>query len=521
MGIDDRSPRTVLGGVLEMGRRRLLVSIRVSLVVAYGVTLGLPGSTLAEDTVANTNVGELDVALALESAFVRAIERSEHSVVAIARGRRGDRTKLQDPQFIPHEYCAGVIVDSEGLILTNYHSLGKVSENDYVVWHQRRAYADVKVLAADPWSDLAILEIKARDLTPIQFADAQGLKKGRIVISLGNPYAIARDGDVSATWGIVSNIGRKVDGPLSGSSSPERVDPRRRETLYHYGGLIQTDAKLAKNTSGGPLLDLSGRMIGLSTSIAVLAGFEKGTGYAIPVDDRFRATLAKLQKGEEIENGFLGVAPRNPVPQQGEVGVILERVELGTPAALGGLSSFDEVVRIDDAEIRSVDDLFFKVGATPPGEIVNVTLRSSGGLFPDRTVTKPIRLTKKPNTATRPIIATAPKRHWRGMQVDYGTAVSLSRLTALAPEGCVIATAVEQDSAAWQAGLRTGTVVCQVDGVPVQAPDEFFAAIEEKESDVVSLTLFEQGKRRTVEVAVDATDDAEAGNAVVDDVGSP
>ena len=92
-------------------------------------------------------------------------------------------------------------------------------------------------MRADPRSDLAVLEIEATDLTPIKFGDATKLKKGQIVIALGNPYAIARDGQVSASWGIVSNLTRK-DGPSTGREGPAHASPR----LHQYGTLIQTDA---------------------------------------------------------------------------------------------------------------------------------------------------------------------------------------------------------------------------------------------------------------------------------------
>jgi len=442
---------------------------------------------------------EIAAARALEEALVQCIEKAEQSVVAIARGRRGAARELQQSPFIPHEYCTGVIVDGNGLILTNYHSLGKVDENDYVVWKQGESFP-AQVKAADPWSDLAILEIKASDLKPIEFGDASGLKRGRIVIALGNPHAIARDGNVSATWGIVSNMSRKIDGPVQGNVDADTVDPRSRETLYHFGGLIQTDAKLAKGTSGGPLLDLDGKMIGLSTSIAVLAGFEKGTGYAIPVDARFIRVVEKLKRGEEIENGFLGVAPRNPYRDRGEVGVVLDRVEQGTPAALDGLNVSDEIVRIDDQDVRTIDDLFFKIGSMPPGHTAQVTIRSARrGLFDKKQVTVPVRLTKKPHTATRPIIATAEQPQWRGVRVDYGTALSLKRISTLDPEGCVIVTEVEKDSAAWAAGLRVGSVISHVNDELVKTPEQFYAAVAEID-DTVSFTLFDRSGRSFIEV---------------------
>ncbi|MFB3107205.1 MAG: S1C family serine protease, partial [Pseudomonadales bacterium] len=157
------------------------------------------------------------------------------------------------------EYATGVVVDRNGLILTNYHTLGDALRNDYVVWVSGKAYSNVGVKAADPWSDLAVLEIDAKDLKPIVLGDATELKKGRIVIALGNPHAIARDGHASATWGIVSNLRRKVDGPLEGGEGPNSVALSDRETRYHYGALIQTDARLARGSSGGPLLDLADR----------------------------------------------------------------------------------------------------------------------------------------------------------------------------------------------------------------------------------------------------------------------
>ena len=243
--------------------------------VATSMTLAMLSRAVVAQEVPSTR---LSAAKALEQSLVTAIAKAEQSVVAIARGRRGTKPKLSDQRFVPLEYSTGVVVDQSGLILTNYHTLGEVAKHDFVVWMAGKSYRNAVVKAADPWTDLAILEIKASNLKPIEFGDSSRLKKGRIVIALGNPYAIARDGNVSATWGIVSNLSRKVDGPLTGAAGPDVVPHRSRETRYHFGGLIQTDAKLARGTSGGPLLDLDGKMVGLSTSIAMLAGFRERNG---------------------------------------------------------------------------------------------------------------------------------------------------------------------------------------------------------------------------------------------------
>ena len=160
----------------------------------------------------------------------RAIARSEKSVVAIARVRKEqpDETfrfesrpdpfgrrltwprppQPTDPGFVPNEYGTGVVVDRRGLILTAYHVLGE--ESDYYVTTSERKVYRAWVKAADPRSDLAVLSIDAAGLTPITLGDAAALRKGQIVVTLGNPYAIARDGQASAGWGIVANLARKA-----------------------------------------------------------------------------------------------------------------------------------------------------------------------------------------------------------------------------------------------------------------------------------------------------------------------
>ena len=182
----------------------------------------------------------LQAAAAIESALVDAIAHSEKSVVAIARVDADDSAALRsttielgpggglpqvqaprspsDSDFVPDAYATGVVVDRRGLILTAYHVL-RLKSQHYVTTSDRRVYA-AHIKAADPRSDLAILEIDANNLTPIKFGDASLLKKGQIVIALGNPYAIARDGEASASWGIISNLARKA--PPTSRANPAR-----------------------------------------------------------------------------------------------------------------------------------------------------------------------------------------------------------------------------------------------------------------------------------------------------------
>ena len=244
---------------------------RISFITALFVCVSGAGSLRRQEPPSG-----VEAAAAIEKTLVRVIERNEKSVVAIARVRRerpGETFQFEprpdpfgrrlaplappqptDPDFIPNEYGTGVVV-GRGLILTAGDVLG--DESDYYVTTAERKVYKATVKAADPRSDLAVLAIDATDLPPITLGNADELKKGQIVISLGNPYAIARDGQASAAWGIVSNLERKAP------ATPSEADPSGRPTLHHYGTLIQTDAKLNTGTSGGPLLNLKGEMVGL------------------------------------------------------------------------------------------------------------------------------------------------------------------------------------------------------------------------------------------------------------------
>ena len=148
------------------------------------------------------------------------------------------RSHLQprSERFYPNQYGTGIVVDRPR---SDAHPLPRCCETSVTTTSLRRIIAALsgKFKAADPWHDLAMLEIEAGNLTPINFGDARSVKKGSSSWRLGNPYAIARDGQVSASWGIIANLsrGRKPIGRSNGSCSTAR-------RLHQLGTLIQTDA---------------------------------------------------------------------------------------------------------------------------------------------------------------------------------------------------------------------------------------------------------------------------------------
>jgi serine protease Do len=466
--------------------------------LAAWLLLALVGLCLAGPSLPADEVSGLQAASAIEQSMIDVIARCERSVVAIARVRREDTEQLgPEPgksDFIPNEYATGVVIDAHGLILTNNHVLG-ADEFDaslfYVTTIDRKTYP-AKVKAADPRSDLAVLEIAASDLSPIKFGNASTLKKGQIVIALGNPYAIARDGQVSASWGIVSNLGRKL-GPI-----PTDVPGESKPTLHHFGTLIQTDAKLNLGTSGGALLNLKGEMIGLTTSLAALAGYEQSAGYAIPVDETFLRVIETLKQGREAEYGFLGVAPLDLEAAEilrGAYGARVNGVVLGTPADRADLRRGDVVIAVDGQAVHDVDSLMLAVGRLPVDSVVRLAVLRDTGL-----VELTPRLAKFPVRGRK--IVTAPAPNWRGLSVEYLTAILDMNARGNLPTGeaGVVVSAVREHSPASQANIQPGTIITHAAGARVESPSDFFDAVKGRSGPVELRIWIAPDARPTVRV---------------------
>src|SRR5487761_64402 len=408
-----------------------------------------PPAAAQEDAAPSENdaqaAADLELVSALERVMSRAIARAERSVVSIARRKRAstqqstadshpgvssrlgnrDASMPFDPNFAPTEFASGVIIDARGLVLTNRHVLGdNPDESDfYVTTIDRKVFAmktvdakvfPMKVKASDGLSDLAVLEparqnlARTGDFAPIQFGDATTLRKGQLVIALGNPYGIARDGQASASWGIVANLSRKAISPSEDDS---------QKTLHDYGTLIQTDAKLNLGTSGGALVNIRGEMIGLTTSLAATSGYEQPAGYAIPIDKAFLRIIQALKEGREVEYGLLGIVPNDLSRDQlsrGVPGVEVTSVMLGGPAWKARLRAKDVITHIDDKVIYNADSLRLHISKLAPGTTTTLTV-----LRPDESKSSQRRVVLSKLHVSLPQTFTEQPPAWRGATIDY------------------------------------------------------------------------------------------------------
>lgn len=501
----------------------------------------LLGSILAPTLPAQELSGD-SIAAALEKSIVTAIEKAEPSVVAISKIRRrevvsplfddranapfpmarppgGGSDDPNSPDFVPREFGSGVIVgvDPEGAaerrayILTNYHVVrgGPVISSEdppEANLHVRLFGGDghyAQIHAADPRSDLAIVVIPAGNAVPITMGDGSAVRKGQFVLAIGNPYAIARDGSSSVSWGIVSNLTRRPDPQRNATAE----NPQKAETMQDLGHLIQVDARMNLGVSGGALVNLKGELIGLSTSLAALAGYEKSTGFAIPMDKPTLRIIETLKQGKEVEYGFLGVMlSPGGLPFEGfgnmrrsrdvPNGVIVMNVVPNSPADRGGMKDHDRVVSINGMPVTDRADLMREIGKLAPEESASLQVIRNGS--PDL-IPLSVVVGKWPVLDEEGIIASVPLHQpWRGLTVDYAT--GRSRFNAIGGAGfpnAVVVTEVAPESSAARAQVEPGNFITRVNDRSVATPREFYAAVSELKGSV-SLTL-NDGKKISLE----------------------
>lgn len=451
----------------------------------------LPDESLAEDGVRYLE--------AIEAAYRRAIGRAQPSVVSIFLVRRAEgiaivgpntirppilgpeeSQNLDSPQFEPNSIGSGVVVGERGLVLTCFHVVrASLREPHYQIVARDSAGRrfDASLYAADPRSDLCVLQLVLPGetrLTPIAIGNGSDLSPGQTVIAIGNPFGLAApDGATSASVGIVSNIRRRPAPPSA------RDDfSRGEQTIFQYGTLVQTDARLNMGVSGGALINLKGELIGVSMALAAAIGYETPGGFALPTDELTRRIIATLADGKEVEYGFIGIQPRSITAREAEAegylpvdGTYVERIFTFVPAYRNGLRTGDVITAINGQPIRNHNDLVLTVGSLPVGTVVDADV-----------VRRKERLNLKIPLAkfgvNGDVIATNKRPLWNGMRVDHLSTVTRELPFGIDPfesiePGGVVVREVADLSPASEKGIREGQIIAKVNGEPIFSPDEF------------------------------------------------
>ena len=294
---------------------------------------------------------------------------------------RGFGFPRTEPEFVFPQFGqgSGFLIDVEGHILTNHHVVDDATTVTVVLSNEERL--DAEVLGYSSWHDVALLKVDAESVSgiqPLALADSGLVKPGQMAIAIGSPHGLEN----TVTVGVVSGIERTHGG----------VSPRP------ISGMIQTDASLTSGNSGGPLLNSSGHVIGINTSIEITARGPSGIGFAVPINAA-KELLPRFLEGETVARPWLGISGRALNDSLAETlgidvteGVFLSEVLPNSPADDAGLvaSSIDRtlegtqitvgdiITAVDGGKVTSVNDIISHFATMQPGDSVTLTILRDG-----------------------------------------------------------------------------------------------------------------------------------------------
>jgi serine protease Do len=284
---------------------------------------------------------------AYSRAVIAVAERLSPSVANLRISRRVRGGRILDGGG------SAVVITPDGFMLTSAHVVERMDSKGRASFVDGRELS-FEVVGSDPLSDLAVLRVDARDLTPAELGDAEDLRVGQLVVALGNPNGFSG----SVTAGVVSALGRSL--PTRGGRVVDNV--------------IQTDAALNPGNSGGALADGTGRVIGINTAVAGV-----GLGLAVPINRATRAIVAALMTEGRFRRAYLGIAggtrplpPRLAAQLRRSRGVEVVEVVEGSPAAQAGLRAEDLIVELNGEPVEAVDD----VQRLMVGELIGARVRA-------------------------------------------------------------------------------------------------------------------------------------------------
>jgi len=377
---------------------------------------------------------------------------------------------------------SGFIIDPDGYVVTNQHVVD--GARAVTVTLNDGTELEARVVGTDERTDLALLEVDAdRNLPYLAFGDSDGTRVGDWVVAVGNPFGL----ESSVTAGIVSARGRDI-----------RHGP--------YDDYLQIDAPINRGSSGGPLFDTDGRVIGINTAIFSPSGGNVGIGFAIPAA-MAEPVIADLREQGHVDRGWLGVQIQDVTPEIAESlgldearGALVAEVVPGSPAAAAGLERGDVVLRYGDDRITSTRELTREVGYTESGSTVPLTVWRDDE---ERTIDVTIAPLEHDAKIAAADVPAEPTDTALGLQVA-ALDPALRRQFGLDESVTgVVVTGV--DAPAAESGIRPGDVIVEVGGEPVADPADLAQGVEQAQQagrDAVLLLVNRQGDERFVAVTL-------------------
>ncbi|MGB7241777.1 MAG: trypsin-like peptidase domain-containing protein, partial [Sulfitobacter sp.] len=361
------------------------------------------------------------------------------------------RDPFSEKPRVQNSLGSGVILSGDGIVVSNYHVVGMATEIR-VVLNDRREYS-ARVLLGDEEADLAILKIETEEALPyLNLRDSETVEVGELALAIGNPFGVGQ----TVSSGIVSGLARSRAG--GGNSG--------------LGYFIQTDAPINPGNSGGALIDMSGHLIGINTSILTRSGGSNGIGFAIP-SDLVAAFVAQARAGQQaFARPWAGISGQPvdadmaaPLGLDRPGGIIVSSIHSASPFAAAGLIVGDVITKVGGQPVNTPAEMIYRMSVEGLGKTAQVSfLRAGQGQMID------VSMMIAPDMPSRDALALSQRSLLPGLQVVRINPAVLSELNLPLESTGVAVTEAGPFGA--RMGLRDGDVILAINGVELTHPDD-------------------------------------------------
>ncbi len=360
----------------------------------------------------------------------------------------------EEPQeFRTDSGGSGFFISADGWLITNYHVIEGATA---VTLRLNNREYDAEIKGSDPSTDLALLKVAGENFDYLALGDSESLRVGDWVMAVGSPLAF----DSSVSVGVVSGKGRSLG--LS-------------QATNSFENFIQTDAAINRGNSGGPLVNLAGEVIGISTAMSYGA---ENIGFAVPVDT-LRSVLPQLRESGRVRRGFLGVNVNNidyktmrGFGLDSTDGALVTAVTDDTPAAKAGLEPGDVILNVDQHRVKATRDLIDYVSAQSPGKTVELDVIREGKHLSKKVVLEE-RPAEQETAEEQPKESKEKELEWLGIQYGDLSSEARERLQLPGNLGGVAVLNVAPSSPLYDEGVRPGDVISQVNGARIDSARTF------------------------------------------------